>query len=212
MKKIVPSLNDNDAETFARIAEDVCNHYEINTPLRFCAFIGNVDIESQHLTKKSENMNYSKIERIVEIFKSRVDTDHDKVVEADEIEHAKKYVRKPEALANFVYANREGNGNEASGDGYRFRAGGFMGITFKNMFQAYATYLGTSIEDAANKVRTENYYAFDSAAWVWAVVKKLNDEADRGEFKKCCVAINGGLTAYNERLEVYERAKSVFGI
>lgn len=212
LKEIVPSLNANDAEAWATVAAEVFPHYEITTPIRIAAFLGNAVIESQYFTALSENMNYSKPERIASIFRSTMDLDKDKVIDPEEIENAKKYVRNPELLANTVYANKYGNGDIASGDGFRFRGGGIMHITFKDMFVEYAEFVGMELGYVARAVRTDKFYALDSGAWCWHVVKGINPIADKGDFKKCVARINPAFVGYNERLGVYEKAKIVLGV
>lgn len=199
LKSIVPALSQERANIMAEICNKVLPKYQINNVQRFCAFIANVAIESGGLQKKTESLNYS-FPRIWDIFKKYF----------KDQEESKLFTKNSEKLANRVYCNRNGNGNEASGDGYTFRGGGFMQLTGREMFQAYANYLGISIKEAAEKVRTDDYYAMDSAAWFFSQVKKLNDEADAGEFKTICLRINGGLNGYEERVGLYKFAVDYF--
>ena len=96
--------------------------YKVNTPLRLAHFFAQIDHES-NLTPKRENLNYS-AEGLLKIFKKYFTT-----------ATAQQYARKPEAIANKVYANRMSNGNEASGDGWRYRGGGFLQHTGKAEYQ-----------------------------------------------------------------------------
>lgn len=198
-KKIAPSLSDVIADQLATVAVAVCAKYDINTVQRFCAFIANCTVESGGFAVKTENLNYS-FPRIYDIFKTHF----------KDQEESKLFVHKPEELANRVYADRNGNGNEPSGDGYEFRGGGFLQLTGRAMYQAYADYIAKTIDEAAELVRTDNYYALDSAAWCFAVVKQLNDEADKGDMKTICMRINGGLNGYPERLAAYAVAMKYY--
>ena len=92
--------------------------HRINTPIRLSHFWTQLDHES-NLTPQRENLNYS-AEGLLKIFKKYFNSTT-----------AKQYARKPEAIANRVYANRMDNGDEKSGDGWRYRGGGFLQHTGK---------------------------------------------------------------------------------
>jgi putative chitinase len=92
--------------------------YDINTPERIAAFLGQIGVESAELTRIEENLNYAP-GRISAVWPKRF---------PDAIK-AKPYSRNPEKLANAVYANRLGNGDEASRDGYLFRGRGLIQVT-----------------------------------------------------------------------------------
>lgn len=98
----------------------------INTRERVAGFIGQVFIESAGFTALEENLFYTRVDRIRAVFSSRV---------KDDIT-AHRLVRNPKALATFVYANRFGNGDEASGDGWRYRGRGLKQTTFKANYEA----------------------------------------------------------------------------
>lgn len=99
--------------------------YGINTALRLAHFLGQGLIETGFLRYKAENLNYS-ADGLLRVFPKYFTP-----------EEAKKYARKPEKIANRVYANRMGNGDEASGDGWRYRGRGFFQLTGKNNYQRY---------------------------------------------------------------------------
>ena len=102
-----------------------------------------------------------------------------------------------------------GYGNEASGDGYRYRGGGFIQITGKDMYQKYAAKAGQPINVISDLMRTDDRWALDSAAWVFAIEKSLLDEADRGDLITMTKRINGGLIGQEDREANYARAKKV---
>lgn len=99
--------------------------YGINTALRLAHFLGQGLIETGFLRYKAENLNYS-ADGLLRVFPKYFTP-----------EEAKQYARKPEKIANRVYANRMGNGDEASGDGWRYRGRGFFQLTGKNNYQRY---------------------------------------------------------------------------
>ena len=101
-----------------------------------------------------------------------------------------------------------GNGDAASGDGFRYRGGGFMQLTGKESYTAYAKFIEKEVGETADLVHSTDEYALDSACWEFAVDKKLNDEADRGEFVTITKRINGGTIGLEERQKYYARAKT----
>jgi putative chitinase len=105
-----------------------------------------------------------------------------------------------------------GNGDSASGDGFRYRGGGYMQLTGKESYQHYASYIGKNVGETADLVRSTDEYALDSACWEFAIDKKLNDEADRGEFIAITKKINGGTIGLEERQKYYARAKTHINI
>ena len=112
--------------------------YEINTPQRIAAFIAQCAHESGNFIFLSENLNY-KAESLVKIFGKYF----------KDIDTAKAYEKKPEKIANKIYADRMGNGNEASGDGYKYRGRGLIQLTGKTNYTWFAASLEISPEEAA---------------------------------------------------------------
>ena len=104
------------------------------TPNRMAHFLAQIAHESNQLNVITENLNYS-YEALVKIFKGDVDQNKDRVLSESELKRAKDLARKPEQIANFVYANQGGNGNEASGDGWRYRGRGPIQCTLKDNYR-----------------------------------------------------------------------------
>lgn len=183
--------------------------YDIVTPERQCAFLAHVGVESQHLTRLVENLNYSTPERVVAVFR-KFDLDKDRVVDPEEIEFAKGFLHQPTKLANFVYADRNGNGNEASGDGWLYIARGDIGITGKANYAACSSSVyGDSYVLVRNPQRLESPEAAAlSAAWFWWS-HGCNELADDGNFRATTKVVNGGYNGYNERSELWETAKTI---
>lgn len=110
-----------DALTLTKKYKTLLDKHRINTPLRLSHFWAQLNHESG-LVPKRENLNYS-AEGLLKTFKKYFNATT-----------AKQYARKPEAIANKVYANRMSNGNEASGDGWKYRGGGLMQHTGKSEY------------------------------------------------------------------------------
>ena len=116
---------------------------------------------------------------------------------------------KQEAIANRVYANRMGNGDEASGDGYRYCGRGLIQLTGKTNYTWFAASLEITPEEAAEYTQTFEGAA-QSACWFWET-NKLNDWADKGDIEKITKIINGGTIGLEDRKKHYAHALHVLG-
>lgn len=194
LKKVATTLSDERAAYMADLLNKICPKYGIDTKDEFHEFLANVVQESGEFAHKVENMNYT-AQRIRAVWPSRFPT----------LADALPFHRKPVELANKVYGGRMGN--TQPNDGWDFRGGGFIGLTGREVYTKYANYIGQDPVKAAELVRTDDFYALDSAAWFFSVLKGLNDEAERDEIVKIIKSINGGLIGADVRLMYYERAK-----
>lgn len=125
-------------------------------------------------------------------------------------ETAARYARQPEMIANLVYANRLGNGDSASGDGWRYRGHGLIQITGKANFTAFAAWCGRTIEDAAAWALQPDGAAM-TAAWFWQS-NGLNLRADDADIDAITLAVNGqkaSQTTKAERLAFSTAARDV---
>jgi putative chitinase len=122
---------------------------------------------------------------------------------------AAEYANKPERIANRVYANRMGNGNEASGDGYRYCGRGLIQLTGKDNYTFFAGSLSISEDDASEYLATFEGAA-QSACWFWEQ-NNLNRLADAGDIKGLTRAINGGYIGLEDRCNHYEHALHIMG-
>lgn len=172
--------------------------YEINTPKRIAAFMAQCAHESGEFVFLSENLNY-KAESLMKIFGKYF----------PDMTTAKAYEKKPEKIANKIYANRMGNGDEASGDGFKYRGRGLIQLTGKTNYSWFAASLEISPEEAAEYMQTFEGAA-QSACWFWET-NKLNDLADKGDIVKMTKVINGGTIGLDDRIKHYEHALHVFG-
>jgi putative chitinase len=190
----------------AKVLSDLMNlsfpKYGIDTPARIQAFVSQIAHESGEFTIKTESMNYTHAERIVAIWPSRFNLDG-----SNNKRNANEYVKNQEKLANTVYSGRMGNGDAASGDGFRYRGGGFMQLTGKESYAHYAAYIGKEVGETADLVRGTDEYALDSACWEFAIDKKLNAKADAREFVAITKSINGGTIGLAERQAYYQKAQ-----
>ena len=172
--------------------------FDIMNPLRKAAFIGQCGHECGNFKILEENLNY-KAASLRKVFPKYFPTDA----------LAAQYANKPEMIANRVYANRMGNGDEASGDGWRYCGRGLIQLTGRSNYENFAASLEISAEEAAEYLATFEGAA-QSACWFWES-NNLNVEADAGDNKKMTKKINGGYIGLEDRIKHYEHALHVMG-
>lgn len=196
-----PTPSDDALSSFVASFNQWNEVFKINTPLRIAAYLAQVLYESAFLSAKTENLNYSAdglLKTFPKYFKTRAE--------------AEAYARQPEKIANKVYANRYGNGNEASGDGWRYRGRGLIQLTFKANYEEFSKYdLCTEpVLKNPDKVAT---YPLDQVAamWYWEK-KKINEPADRGDIDEVTKRVNGGTNGLAQRKVIYRRLCNEFGI
>lgn len=202
LKAIAPKAKD-----FDKLVEALATYmpkFGITTDEQGAMFLAQACHESAHFTKFSESLNYSDPKRIAMIFRSGFDLDKDRVVDLEEVELAKQYTRNPRKLANRAYANRNGNGNEASGDGYTYRGRGIFQTTFKNNYVALEK--ATGIPCVANPdILTQIPEAVISACYFWQS-NHLSISAEKRDIKGNTKILNGGDIGLKERTELYKKA------
>lgn len=195
------------AGVFVSALNQAMARFDITSPVRQAAFLAQVGHESQHLTKLSESLYYKDAARVAGLFKYGFDLNRNGRVDPAEIEDAKAYLRNSEKMANRVYAGRMGNGPEASGDGYRYRGRGCIGITGADMYRRCGQALGLPLLVRPELLEQAEYAAL-SAAWFWWD-RGLNELADAGLFDRTTRVINGGDNGREDRLQLWAKAKAV---
>ncbi|HBO1552500.1 glycoside hydrolase family 19 [Pseudomonas aeruginosa] len=175
--------------------------FGITSPVRVAAFLAQIGHESAQLTRLVENLNYS-AQGLAAIWPSRY-----RGADGQPNALAQRLARNPQAIANNAYAARNGNGDEASGDGWRFRGRGLLQITGRSNYRAAGAGLGLPLELDPDLLEQPEFAAL-SAAWWWST-HGLNELGDRGEFAATTRRINGGLNGQAERLQLWDRAKAV---
>ena len=158
-------------------------------------FIAQAGHESGGLNLVQENLNYS-AQGLVGVFGKYFNASS-----------AAAYARQPEKIANKVYANRMGNGDESSGDGYRFRGRGLIQITGKSNYQVLSTYFNKSLDDTVAYLSTPEGAAM-SAGWFFSA-NKLISIAVKGDMTTLTKRINGGLNGLDDRMAIYHLAEKL---
>ena len=166
---------------------DVMKTFGIDTPVELAHFLSQCGHESAGFKVVNENLNYS-AKGLLGIFK--------KYFPSQAL--AEAYQRKPEKIANKVYASRMGNGDEASGEGFKFRGRGFIQLTGKSNYTAFGKAIGVDIVVNPDLVATK--YPLLSAAWFFSknCLGKCKDASDASVLAvtKC---VNGGTIGLADR-------------
>lgn len=197
LQAICPKTKSSTLEPFVGPINYVAEHYDLlENRKRICAFLAQTAHESGGFTATKENLNYS-AKGLVGTFK--------KYFPNEEI--AKQYERKPEKIANRVYANRMKNGDEASGDGFKFRGRGLIQLTGRDNYTRFASSLGKSLDETVQYLETAEG-AVVSAGWFWDT-NKLNIYCDKDDFIGLTKRINGGTIGLADRKHHYELALSM---
>lgn len=166
--------------------------YEIDSPLRIAHFLAQVLHESGRLVHLEENLRYSSA-RLLEVFPKYFTP-----------AKARAYAYQPRRIGSRVYANRLGNRNEASGDGYRFRGRGLIQITGRAHYRAFSEFVGVNVERSPALVATR--FPVASAVYFWDQ-RALNLLADRDDLRAVTRQVNGALGGLAERRALLTQLK-----
>jgi len=189
--------NNTDLDGWHEALSSVLPEYEIDSPQRVAAFIAQCTHESGGFKRLKENLNY-KWESLRKVFPKYFSTD----------ELAQEYAHKQEQIANRVYGGRMGNGDESSGDGFRYCGRGLIQLTGKNNYTKFAESIGMAVEEVPALLETFEG-AVKSACWFWKT-NNLNQYADSGDILTMTKRINGGTIGLEDRIKHYNHALEVF--
>lgn len=196
--KIVEILHGNpEAEAWADAALEILPKYEIATAHRIAGFFAQCGHESAGFKTLEENLHY-RAETLDKIFPKYF---------ANAGRNAADYAKQPEKIANVVYASRMGNGDTASGDGYRFRGRGAIQLTGRDNYTAFGKTIKLTAEEVIDYVQTKRG-ALESACWYWNS-RKINEACDTGDIVRMTKLINGGTIGLDDRRAHYLRALEI---
>jgi putative chitinase len=195
LQQIFPQADASDIDEICTPLNAAMAEFKINSAQEQAMFLAQCGHESGNFSTVQENLNY-RAETLVKVFPKYFRD----VNPAD-------YEKQPEKIANRVYSNRMGNGDESSGDGYRYRGRGLIQLTGKDNYGACAAALKYDLDSDPDYLETAEGAA-RSAAWFWAH-NGLNKFADADDIIGCTKRVNGGTIGLAERQEHYKAAKSV---
>lgn len=191
--------NKNPAVWFDAL-EEALPKFSIVTPARVAGFISQCQHESLDFTALSENLNYSAaaLDKVFPKYFKRAGRD------------AQAYHRQPEKIANVIYANRMGNGDTRSGEGWKFRGRGIIQLTGKNNYtKCSIDVLGDDTLVRNPDLVSEPKFAVLAACWYWHT-NRLNDICDQGDVVLLSKRINGGTIGLNDRIKHWNHCIEIF--
>lgn len=196
LERIMPAAGARAAAFLAPLNAAMAE-FAIDTPGRQAAFLAQVAHESGQLAFLVENLNYS-ARRLAQVFPRRF-----------KFGEAARYARQPARIASRIYADRMGNGNEASGDGWKYRGRGLIQVTGRDNYHraSLALYRDDRLLDTPGLLEQPGPAA-RSAAWFWQS-NGLNAIADRGDIALITRRVNGGVNGLADRVAYYTRAQEV---
>lgn len=180
--------------------EKYCDKYEINTALRLAHFLAQVNHESNDMRVIEENLNYS-AKRLLQVFPKYFKT----------LEEAKMYEYRPEKIANRVYANRMCNGDENSGDGWKYRGRGLIMLTGKSNYSNFSKWLGIGdmLVKKPDLILENKEYTVLTAFYYWTTRNLNNLITENKEHfdvcKKITKVINGGYNGLDDRWQRFKK-------
>lgn len=200
IRRAVPEVYGKRLDAFVAAWNQWAEPFEINSPMRIVHALAQLLHESGNLRYVEENLNYS-ADGLLRTFPKYFNQ-----------ESAKQYARQPERIANRVYANRMGNGNESSGDGWKYRGRGFIQTTGRNAYRDYSD-SEFCVGDALGNPDMLLSFPDDlkSALFYWWK-NGCNELADEDDARAITKRINGGFNGLSNRLFLLRRLKREFGI
>jgi len=172
--------------------------YEINTPKRQAAFIGQCQHESNNFKTLEENLHYSAA-ALMRVWPSRF----------PDMDTAEKYENNSEKIANKVYGGRADLGNTQDGDGWKFHGRGIIQLTGRSNYTVCGDAINRPLTDTPELLlQPEN--AVMSAGWFWNK-KGLNALADAEDYTTMTKRINGGTLGIDHRISAIHKAMDILG-
>ena len=198
LRAVAPHLTDDERAVWVDALIGPLRKAGIAAPRCLAAFLGQCAVESGGFRDLEEDLSYSAA-RLCQVWPSRFPN----------AETAESCARRPESLANRVYANRMGNGDDASGDGWRFRGRGLIQLTGRTAYEQFAKAMTMTLDQAVEHAATQDGAA-GSAVWFWSA-HQLNSLANTWSLDLITRKINGGTTGAAERTRLCEAALHAIG-
>lgn len=196
LASVFPTVRD--PGTWCRTFGLMADEFGLNTPDRLAMFLAQTGYESSSFNVLRERTSYSTVARLRAVFPHEFPTD----------ESAVPFVLNPQGLANYVYANRNGNGDYASGDGFRFRGGGLIELTGRGNYRDVGVAMGLDLETRPIQIELQ-IVAARTAGFYWRQ-HDLNAAADHGDVDWVTRHINGAaMEGAAERRELWQKLSTL---
>jgi putative chitinase len=186
---------------WCRAFSQMVDEFDLAPPHRLAMWLAQCSYESSGFNMLREGLSYRTVEQLRKVFPHEFPTD----------DSAQRYVMNPNGLGNFIYANKLGNGDVASNDGFKYRGGGLIQITGRANYEAAGKAIGRDLVNRPNDIIIE-IVAARTAGYFWTL-KDLNAAADAGDFDHTTRAINGaGMKGAQERRQLWLAFKAQLGV
>lgn len=208
LRKLFPSLSQRKAQQYIGMLNSTCQQYDIITIYRQAALLSQIGVETAELNHLVEDLDLYDAARLLKVFPKYFNAAKAKAkYNGDPKAMAEDYAHHGEKIANYVYANRLGNGTVKSGDGFRYRGRGFLQLTGRGRYREVGKLIHIDIE--AHPERLEDpATAFHATGEYWKA-KKLNTPADIPDVLNVSFRINGGWNGIRQRVRYYNRALDI---
>ena len=182
----------------------------IQDGLELAHFLGQMAVETGQLTTLEENLNYGR-QALANTWPNRYSSGRGSDGKQIPNDLAVKIERQPELIANYTYANRYGNGDVDSGDGWRFRGRGCKQLTFRDNYASFAAASGIDAENNPDLLLSPPA-AIASGAWYWTTKPGLQTAARRDDVTEVTRLVNGGSIGLADRKAFTSTFKRVLGV
>jgi putative chitinase len=197
--RLAPSLPPPRVALFASVLDDALEREQVYTHRRIRHFLAQAMEETGALRGLVESTNYRDPVRLDQLF-----------LNVQGVDHARRLIAAgPEAIANTIYANKNGNGGVASGDGFRYRGRGFLQITGRANYRRIGALVGMPLEDDPDLLG-QPVPAAQAAAGYWKA-RSINVPADADDISAVTFLVNGPARLHlAERTAWLAKAKEIW--
>lgn len=195
LRQLLPRCED--PAGWVKPLNDTLRQFKIEEPKEVAAFLAQIAVESGDLNRTEENLRYSAA-RVAKVWPSLFKTASD----------ALRYAYNPQMLACKVYAGKNGNGSERTGDGYQYRGRGLLQITGRSNYKAIGDELGYDVVNFPDALLERRFAALSAGAY-WKLHVQPGKKLD---VKSVTKAVTGSATAIDERKKVYAKALEVLNV
>lgn len=198
LKMVFPAVRN--PGVWCRAFGQMVDEFDLGPPHRLAMWLAQCGYESSSFNTMRELLSYRTVEQLRAVFPREFPTD----------DLAQKYIMNPNGLGNFIYANKLGNGDVSSNDGFKYRGGGLIQLTGKANYDAAGKAIGRDLVARPNDIIIE-IVAARTAGYFWQL-KDLNAAADAGDFDHTTKAINGSaMKGADERRKLWQALVAQLG-
>jgi putative chitinase len=199
LRRLAPHLKPERVALFATVLNQACGAGDIVNERRLCHFLGQSAEETGGFSGLVESTSYTDPQRLDALFKN-----------VHGIAHAQRLIAEgPAAIANTIYAGKLGNGDPASGDGFRYRGRGFLQLTGRDNYRKIGALIGMDLEDNPDQLGEPGPAAL--AAGLFWKLRGINTPAEADDVAAVTKLVNGGAcVGLTQRIDWHAKAKGIW--